>query len=79
MPGTPERRTEGSGVSHLACAGAGTERGLAQIDGYLAGRGLDHGVLVLFDQRKGNRTAAERTRREQASSPAGRTITVLRG
>lgn len=55
------------------------ERGLEQLDGYLAGLGLDWGWLVIFDQREGIGPIAERTRMEQAMSPQGRSIVVIYG
>lgn len=53
--------------------------GLAQLDEYLSGLGLDTGWLVIFDQRNGLPDISERTTAETATSPAGRTITVIRG
>jgi hypothetical protein len=53
--------------------------GLAQLDQYLNGLGLDTGWLVIFDQRSGLPDISERTTTETATSPAGRTITVIRG
>ncbi|WP_322763264.1 AAA family ATPase [Frankia sp. Cr2] len=53
-------------------------RGLAQLDGYLDRLGLDRGVLVVFDRRPEVAPIADRTRFEQASSPSGRPVTVLR-
>ena len=53
--------------------------GLAQLDEYLSGLGLDTGWLVIFDQRSGLPEISERTTAETAISPAGRTITVIRG
>jgi hypothetical protein len=53
--------------------------GLAQLDQYLNGLGLDTGWLVLFDQRSGLPDISERTTTEAATSPAGRAITVIRG
>ena len=53
-------------------------QGLAQLDGYLAGLGLEHGVLVVFDRRPDAPPAAERTRFEDATTPAHRAVTVLR-
>lgn len=53
--------------------------GLAQLDQYLNGLGLDTGWLVIFDQRAGLPDIAERTSTETATSPAGRAITVIRG
>jgi hypothetical protein len=52
--------------------------GLAQLDGYLAGLGLDSGWLVIFDRRSGQPPLAERTRAEPAITPAGRSVTVIR-
>jgi hypothetical protein len=54
------------------------EEGLAQLDGYLAGLGLDSGWLVIFDRRSGQPPIAERTRASTATTPAGRRVTVLR-
>jgi hypothetical protein len=53
-------------------------RGLTQLDGYLNRLSLGTGVLVVFDRRPEAAPIAERTRFEQASSPSGRPITVLR-
>jgi hypothetical protein len=53
--------------------------GLAQLDDYLNGLGLDTGWLVIFDQRSGLPDISERTATESATSPAGRTITVIHG
>ena len=55
------------------------KEGLAQLDQYLNGLGLDTGWLVIFDQRSGLPDISERTITETATSPAGRTITVIRG
>jgi DNA polymerase III delta prime subunit len=52
--------------------------GLEQLDRYLAGLGLDSGWLVIFDQRSGRGPMATRTRAEQAATPSGRRVTVLR-
>ena len=52
--------------------------GLEQLDGYLAGLGLDRGWLVLFDRRTGQPPIAERTLATEATSPAGRPIRVIR-
>jgi hypothetical protein len=54
------------------------EEGLVQLDGYLAGLGLDTGWLVIFDRRGGQAPISERTRASGATSPSGRRITVLR-
>ncbi len=53
--------------------------GLAQLDEYLSGLGLATGWLVIFDQRSGLPEISERTTAETATSPASRTITVIRG
>jgi hypothetical protein len=52
--------------------------GLTQLDGYLDRLSLDTGVLVIFDRRPNAAPIAERTRFEQATSPTGRPITILR-
>ena len=52
--------------------------GLKQIDAYLAGLGLDEGVLVLFDQRSTAAPVEERTGEEAAETASGRRIRVLR-
>ena len=52
--------------------------GLAQLDGYLAGLGLDSGWLVMFDRRAGQPPIRERTSSSEAQSPQGRRITVVR-
>ncbi len=53
-------------------------KGLTQLDGYLDRLHLDHGVLVLFDRRPDAAPITERTGFDKATSPAGRTITLLR-
>ena len=53
--------------------------GLEQLDGYLAGLGLDSGWLVIFDRRTGQPPIRERTASSEQSSPQGRRITVIRG
>jgi hypothetical protein len=53
-------------------------QGLEQLDAYLAGLGLDGGWLVIFDQRSGLPDIAERTATEQAQTPGGRAVTVIR-
>ncbi|WP_305070871.1 hypothetical protein [Myxococcus sp. AS-1-15] len=52
--------------------------GLEQLDGYLQGLGLDSGWLMLFDRRSNQPPIAERTRAEQARTPSGRQVTVIR-
>jgi hypothetical protein len=53
--------------------------GLAQLDGYLEGLGQESGWLVIFDRRPGQPSLASRTRSEQATTPGGRAVTVIRG
>jgi hypothetical protein len=53
--------------------------GLKQLDKYLSGLGLDTGWLVIFDRRPGLPPLSDRTTTEQAMSPAGRPIVVIRG
>ncbi|MEP7122455.1 MAG: ATP-binding protein [Byssovorax sp.] len=55
------------------------DEGLAQLDGYLAGLGLDSGWLVIFDRRSGLSPIAARTTFEVARTPGGRAVTVIRG
>ncbi len=52
--------------------------GLEQLDGYLAGLGLDTGWLVIFDRRSNQPPIAERTACQTATSPQGRPIAVIR-
>jgi hypothetical protein len=52
--------------------------GLAQLDGYLAGLGLESGWLVIFDRRSGQPPIRERTASSEMPSPQGRRITVVR-
>lgn len=52
--------------------------GLAQLDLYLAGLGLDTGWLILFDRRSGQLPIAERTGCTEQTSPLGRRIQVVR-
>ena len=56
-------------------------KGLEQLDGYLARLGLDTGTLLLFDARSTSPKGEEwETRGElsEATTPGGRTVTVLR-
>ncbi|NEX18575.1 MAG: hypothetical protein C1943_18750 [Halochromatium sp.] len=53
-------------------------RGLEQLDGYLAGLGLNSGWLVLFDRRSGQPPIEERTGVDEVLSPSGRRIQVIR-
>jgi hypothetical protein len=54
-------------------------QGLAQLDEYLAGLGLETGWLVIFDQRPGLPPISERTSAEESITLAGRRVTVIRG
>jgi hypothetical protein len=54
------------------------KEGLEQLDKYLSGLGLESGWLIIFDQRKGRKPVAERTRAKAATTPSGRQVTVLR-
>lgn len=54
------------------------KQGLEQLDDYLNGLSLATGWLVIFDQRDGLPPISERTTTEQAVSPAGREIIVIR-
>ncbi|RRR71819.1 MAG: ATP-binding protein [Candidatus Viridilinea halotolerans] len=54
------------------------ERGLAQLDAYLDGLGLDTGWLVIFDRRSEQPPISQRTSSTTALSPAGRMVTVIR-
>ncbi len=53
-------------------------QGLAQLDKYLSGLSLETGWLVIFDQRSDQGRIAERTTTEQATTPTGRVVTVVR-
>ena len=53
-------------------------QGLAQLDGYLAGLGLESGWLVIFDRRPGLVPVAERLASRVERSPGGRVVTVIR-
>jgi hypothetical protein len=53
------------------------DKGLVQLDGYLDRLGLSEGTLVIFDRRADAAPIDERTRIETATSPKGRTITVV--
>jgi hypothetical protein len=54
------------------------EKGLEQLDRYLARLGLETGWLVIFEQRSGQPAIEERTRIEKATTTTGRTVTVIR-
>jgi len=53
--------------------------GLKQLDKYLSGLNLETGWLVIFDRRPNLPPLSDRTSTEQAISPDGRIITVIRG
>ncbi|WP_437997054.1 AAA family ATPase [Sorangium sp. So ce185] len=53
-------------------------KALAQLDGYLDKTGLDAGVLVIFDRRPEAGDIETRTRFEEAETPSGRKVTLLR-
>ncbi len=53
--------------------------GLEQLDGYLARLGLDSGWLVIFDRRTTAAPIEERLTTENAVSPQGRLVTIVRG
>jgi len=52
--------------------------GLEQLDGYLAGLGLDGGWLVIFDRRSGQPPIEARTASAETRSPQGRRVLVIR-
>jgi hypothetical protein len=52
--------------------------GLVQLDDYLVRLGLDTGWLVIFDRRSSAPPLAERTMTEEAVTPSGRIVTVIR-
>jgi hypothetical protein len=52
--------------------------GLQQLDAYLARVGLEEGVLLIFDRRPRAKDIVTRTRFEQARTPSGRQVVVLR-
>ena len=53
-------------------------QGLAQLDHYLSGLGLENGWLVVFDQRSKQPDISQRTTTESATTPGGRAVTVIR-
>jgi hypothetical protein len=52
--------------------------GLEQLDGYLAGLGLDSGWLMIFDRRPMAPPLAERLGTAEAVAPSGRRVVVIR-
>ncbi len=55
------------------------QEGLEQIEGYLAGLGLQEGWLVIFDRRPNQPPISERTTTEEAVTQSNRHIIVIRG
>lgn len=55
------------------------DKGLQQLYAYLERLGLDTGVLVIFDRRPDAAPPPKRIRFEEAATPSGRKVTVLRG
>ena len=53
-------------------------QGLKQLDDYLSGLGLSTGWLVIFDQRSGQPPISQRTTSTTATTPGGRSVTVIR-
>jgi hypothetical protein len=53
-------------------------QGLVQLDGYLAGLGLEHGWLVIFDRRPDAPPLTERLGATQSSTASGRSVVVVR-
>ncbi|MFC4912392.1 hypothetical protein [Actinomadura gamaensis] len=54
------------------------EKGLGQLDGYLDDLGLDTGTLIVFDRRKNAPPIAVRSEIDAATTPSGRTVTLVR-
>ena len=54
------------------------EKGLKQLDEYLGKVGLETGVLVLFDRRSTAEDIETRTRFDEAKTPSGKTVKLLR-
>jgi DNA polymerase III delta prime subunit len=55
------------------------KEGLQQLDGYLEQLGLKKGVLVIFDRRREAEGLPKKARFEEAVTPKGRKVTLLRG
>jgi hypothetical protein len=53
-------------------------QGLVQLDGYLAGLGLDHGWLVIFDRRPDAPPLTERLGATQSTTVSNRRVVVVR-
>jgi len=56
-----------------------TKAGLQQLDTYLARAGLQTGWLVIFDQRSGLPPLEDRVTAEEAVTPGGRRVQLVRG
>lgn len=54
------------------------QRGLEQLDAYLAKMGLDTGILIIFDRRSQAKAIEKRTQFKRTKTPAGRRVVVLR-
>lgn len=54
------------------------DEGLEQLDGYLAGLGVQAGWLVIFDRREALPRLRERVSAETATTKSGRTVHVVR-
>jgi hypothetical protein len=52
--------------------------GLEQLDAYLAGLGLNEGWLMLFDRRTGQPPVEQRVHLDEAQTPGGRRVRLLR-
>ena len=63
---------------HRDGEGDPTGEGLEQLDGYLAGLGLQTGWLVIFDRRSGQPRIAQRTTAIRQKTPSGYDVVVLR-
>lgn len=77
--GRPQREVIEVKVWHPRDKADPAAEGLAQLDRYLDRLGLDTGVLAVFDARPGIPAIPERTSVTTLTSPAGRTVTLLRG
>lgn len=53
-------------------------QGLKQLDDYLAKTGLETGVLIIFDRRKGAKSIEKRTRFKKVKTLSKKTVTLLR-
>lgn len=77
--GRPQREVIEVKVWHPRDKADPAVEGLAQLDRYLDRLGLTTGVLAIFDARTDIPPIPERTCVTTTTSPAGRTITILRG